>query len=304
MIITNENQMAKVAVNKSLLKEYQTNEDSRVVYMDDNTEFEIMLFNPETYTVGVEIYINDDKLDGILVLKPGQRCWLERYINENKKFKFSIYEVEDNNEHVRNAIRNNGKITVKFYKEKSNNIYTTIGKVIDKELDWWNHNLNEPLKTNPLISDGYNPSISPFTYKTTTTTNSISDDGNQIMNTRLCSTCLNDPITSSGIETYASTIDSNVSCKSFEENNISKVANKLFETGRIEKGSYSNQKFDTVYNDFETYSYKTENIKILPKSRKPYNVNDLNKVYCTNCGRKLNAKFKFCPYCGSKVEQV
>ena len=39
MIITEENKMAKIAVNKSLLKEYQTNEDSRVGYMNDNTGF-------------------------------------------------------------------------------------------------------------------------------------------------------------------------------------------------------------------------------------------------------------------------
>lgn len=287
MIITEENKMAKVAINKSLLKEYQTNEDSRVVYMNDNTEFEIMLFNPETYSIGIEIYINESKLDGMLILKPGQRCWLERYLNDNKKFKFSTYEVEDNNEQVKNAIRNNGNITVKFYRERNDKLY----KLINDNNYWLNHNLNEePLISKPLG----NPAISPFVYKTTcvNNTSSIMDDKNQIMNnTRLCSTSLlNDSvINTSGIETSASTIND---------------TNKLFETGRIEKGSYSNQTFETVHNDFNNYPYKSEYIKILPMSRKPYNVNDLNKVYCTNCGRKLNTKFKFCPYCGSKVEQI
>lgn len=294
MIITEENKMAKVAVNKSLLKEYQTNEDSRVVYMNNNIEFEIMLFNPETYNIGVEIYINESKLDGMLVIKPGQRCWLERYLNESKKFKFSTYEVEDNNEQVKNAIRNNGNITVKFYREKNDKVY----KLVDDGNYWLNHNLNEP-----LIS---NPSISSFTYKTTciNNTSSILDNKNHIMNnTCFCSTSLNDTINTEGIETSASTLDvSPIKCLS--KSISSTVSNKLFETGRIEKGSNSNQKFESVHNDFDNYPYKTENIKILPMSRKPYNVNDLNKVYCTNCGRKLNTKFKFCPYCGSKVEQI
>ncbi len=300
MIITEENKMAKIAVNKSLLKEYQTNEDSRVVYMNDNTEFEIMLFNPETYNIGIEIYINENKLDGMLVLKPGQRCWLERYLNDNKKFKFSTYEVEDNNEHVKNAIRNNGNITVKFYRERNDKLY----KLIDDNNYWLNHNLNEPLISKPLN----NPSISPFVYKTTciNNTSSIMDDKNKIMNdTRLCSTSLlkDTVINTSGIETSASTLNAS-SIKSFSKSISSNVTNKLFETGRIEKGGYSNQKFESVHNDFDNYPYKSEYIKILPMSRKPYNVNDLNKVYCTNCGRKLNTKFKFCPYCGSKVEQI
>ena len=45
-MIINEKKMAQLAINKSLLKEYSTNEDSRVVYMDNNDEFQIQLFNP------------------------------------------------------------------------------------------------------------------------------------------------------------------------------------------------------------------------------------------------------------------
>ena len=97
----------------------------------------------------------------------------------------------------------------------------------------------------------------------------------------------------------------NCCCASIDENTYNKAlfktnVNNTIETGRIENGSYSNQKFKTVNNEFENYPFKTEYIKILPKSRKPYTTSDLNKIYCTNCGRKLNSKFKFCPYCGEK----
>ena len=31
-----------------------------------------------------------------------------------------------------------------------------------------------------------------------------------------------------------------------------------------------------------------------------YYPSDIKKIYCTNCGRKINTKYKFCPYCGTK----
>lgn len=232
-MIINEKKMAQLAINNSLLKEYSTNEDSRVVYMDNNDEFQIQLFNPEQFTVGITFTFNGKDMDGMLVLKPGERVWLERYLDNQVKFKFSTYEVDDNDVQVKHAISNNGNITVKFYKERvssriKTNIYNTLTVL-------W--------KESPLISNEntYNNAL----YKTN-------------------------------------------------------VNNTTIETGRIENGSYSNQKFETVNNEFENYPFKTEYIKILPKSRKPYTTSDLNKIYCTNCGRKLNSKFKFCPYCGEK----
>ena len=77
-------------------------------------------------------------------------------------------------------------------------------------------------------------------------------------------------------------------------------SNKSIETGRIEEGSHSNQRFNNVYKDFELWPFKIEYIKILPFSQKQVNTNDISKRYCHNCGRKLNQKYKFCPFCGTK----
>ena len=87
---------------------------------------------------------------------------------------------------------------------------------------------------------------------------------------------------------------------SYRNDNLS-LSNTI-ETGRISEGGYSSQKFNNVNIDFEYYPFKTEVIKILPVSRKPYNSSDLNKIYCTECGRKLNPKYKFCPYCGTRCD--
>ena len=142
-MIINEKKMAQLSINKSLLKEYSTNEDSRVVYMDNNDEFQIQLFNPEQFTVGITFTFNGKDMDGMLVLKPGERVWLERYLDNQVKFKFSTYEVDDNDVQVKHAISNNGNITVKFYKERvssriKTNIYNT---------------LNVLWKESPLISN-------------------------------------------------------------------------------------------------------------------------------------------------------
>ena len=96
----------------------------------------------------------------------------------------------------------------------------------------------------------------------------------------------------------ASTYTSYSSSASTKLRSLSK--SKSIETGRIEKGSHSNQRFENVYKDFEYWPFKTEYIKILPTSQKQINSNDLQKKYCHECGKKLNPKFKFCPSCGAK----
>ena len=84
-------------------------------------------------------------------------------------------------------------------------------------------------------------------------------------------------------------------------NYIKPKQEKNIETGRIERGSHSNQSFDYVNIDFEYWSFKTETIHILPKSQKQYSSSDLEKKYCPECGRKIKDKFKFCPFCGNKL---
>jgi rRNA maturation endonuclease Nob1 len=54
--------------------------------------------------------------------------------------------------------------------------------------------------------------------------------------------------------------------------------------------------------DFESWSFRTETILLLPTSNKPVSDSDLKKIYCCECGRKLQKKYKFCPYCGAKID--
>ena len=256
-VITNT-QMAKVAINKSLLKEY----DNRVVYLQDGDEFQIQLFNPKTTTIAAEISINGFSCGTKLVLRPGERVWLERYLDHSNKFKFTTYEVDDTPE-VAAAIKNNGKIVVKFYDE-----------IVKRNAVWC---LTEP--TILYAKDCSSPNV----YYS----NAVSTGDNTI---------LGSSITTSPTDNYSFTSSASASCKL-----EASAANTVKETGIIEDGSHSNQDFSTVNKEFAYYPFKTEEIQIFPVSQKPVYSKDVQRVYCTECGRKLQAKYKFCPFCGTQV---
>jgi hypothetical protein len=72
------------------------------------------------------------------------------------------------------------------------------------------------------------------------------------------------------------------------------------ETGRIEKGSVSNQGFTYDSTTFNTWWSWSSEWKILPMSQKLIVQEDL-KVYCTKCGvKRKRDSFKYCPNCGNK----
>ena len=269
--------MMAIAIAKSICKEYSTSSYSRVVYLGDGQEFQIQLFNPHNFTIGAEIFINDEKLSNLLVLKPGERVWLERYLDVKKKFKFSTYEVEGNNKDVQEAIKDNGNIEIKFYKESRNKEYYPSVVVYDN--NWLNKNDN--IKYPSAINVFYNISNDLTTgnyYNYTSKTSNFCTD-------------LNTNCTSS-----ISTQDTNYT------SSISIPDEMICETGRIETGSQSTQEFNNVNIDFEYFLFVTEKIKLLPISQKPFTPNDLHKIYCPECGRKLKSTYKFCPFCGSKID--
>lgn len=268
--------LCKIAIDKCLLKEYGNgNENNRTVYLNDGEEFQIQLFNPYDYTIGAEVSINNEELGNIIVIRPGQRIWLERYLDSSNKFKFSVYTVENTYE-VKEAIKNNGVVNVRFYAEvkKRNNFRSNI---YDDNNIVWTYN-GDNIKTynygnyNVTCKNGVGDSVSAFTSLTAAVTEEPC-----VCTASYASTC--EPLNAS----YA----------------INDTKNSI-DTGRVEKGSYSHQKFNNVNIDFSSWAFRTENINLLPTSRKQYTDNDLKKVYCHECGRKIKGKFKFCPFCGAK----
>ena len=110
------NPQAWIAIQKNRQKVYGSNGNSQV-YLKDGEEFQIELFNPTQtkYLVKFKINGNYQSQRG-LVLNPGQRYFLDRFIDEDRKLDFSTYEVE-NSKQAKQAIEKNGLLEVEFYAE-------------------------------------------------------------------------------------------------------------------------------------------------------------------------------------------
>ena len=221
------------------------------VYLEDNSEFEIELFNPLKDCVLADIKLNGNSISkNGLVIKPGQRVYLDCFIDDKKKFVFKTYEVESNLESL-NAIEKNGLLEVFFYKEDVvtvNNWKNRFDQIIIEK--WYPYQPYNPYPCYPTIWYGTNSLIG-------TTGTETTNLNNLTTNTY-----------------YSSNVDLsnvlNTSC------NMTPI-NSSVETGRIEKGEKSKQKFTEVDMDFENHYIASTIIQILPESVKPTEVKDLKK---------------------------
>ena len=109
---------ACITVSRNRLKSYGS-----VIYMKSGAQYEIELWNLKTTRVLVNILIDGTLISSNgIVLNPGQRVYLERWIDTPKKFKFTTYEVENTSE-VKEAIQHNGLIQVNFHDEQVKNYF-------------------------------------------------------------------------------------------------------------------------------------------------------------------------------------
>jgi hypothetical protein len=249
---------AHVTKNRNRSKIYENS-----VYLKDGENFEIELFNPTTARVLARIQINGNSISSSgIVLRPGERVYLERFIDSNNKFVFETYQVEDSKE-TKNATRNNGSLEVNFYLEVTNNSTNTyLGGHIGS-------------------TAGNYFGGSTLTYTT---------------GTPIC--YLNQNVSFGGTtQNNLFTSDSSVGANS----SIPASRSKSVETGRIEKGDSSKQSLETVNGNFGYFPSSTISIKLLPESQKPLESSSIRN-YCTNCGTRMKkSSWKFCPSCGSKI---
>lgn len=258
--MTTESTTAYIARNKNRLKSY-----GEKVYLKDGDNFEIELFNSYTTEVLAKIWLNDELISNSgLILKPGQRYFLERFLDTNNKFKFDTYEVEDSDA-VKEAIKNNGKVRVEFYQKSLTGNYsihnpalwTTInnpgGPNWTTTPNWW--------QTKDYTGEPY--------YGNITVTNSAG-------------------FTSDPGVFYSKSLNTEVACS--------------METGRIGRGEESEQHFDTVQMVFSPLASVIVELQILPTSQQPVEVNQIRN-YCSDCGTRIRKQsWKFCPNCGEQLD--
>ena len=73
------------------------------------------------------------------------------------------------------------------------------------------------------------------------------------------------------------------------------------ETGRVEKGSESDQVFDDYHGSFSRTATWHQEYQIMPASQRPVDISKVRR-YCTECGtRARKSSWKFCPTCGSRL---
>lgn len=307
---------ANLAVNKSRVKLYNKQGDLPTYYLQKGQEFQIELFNPTTESILAKITLNGNVISqGGLVLNPGQRVFLDRYLDVAKKFLFDTYEVSNTKE-VKEAIVNNGDFKVEFYRElkpRPRNPLIQITGLGTRDV-WGGPNHGSGIiRYDSPIAGGYvhNSTTAPNTPICNTFTTSTNAVGGSYTTTNLnlssnISNTSTNAFYSSSVHDGSATMDWMQTEKSVEtpKNLTRGIAkkSKSIETGRVEEGSHSDQKFKTVNKNFEWFAFHTIEAKLLPVSQKVNTAEDINvKRYCTNCGAKLGKGDKFCSSCGTKA---
>jgi hypothetical protein len=302
---------AYVTKTKQRIKQYDN-----TVYLKNGDEFEIELFNPTQNKVLAKIEINSTTIGGSgIVLRPGERVFLERYINEAKKFLFETYKVSGTNSDVLRAIKNNGDIVVRFYQEQTlpaiNLNQWPAPIVYNPWPTYWDNGIKyytSPHYVNPFGCFG----------GTLTTTNSSvghcsssgvagagGGSGINVGNTTsnnafYCNSSLSNPTMDSMSFTSSVTpiLGKHKNTKGLRK--LTLDSQKEIETGRVEMGSNSNQSFTYDYSKFNSYHSWISTWKILPESQREMVIEDLS-IFCTGCGAKRKKQSHlFCPICGSK----
>jgi hypothetical protein len=233
------------------------------VFLNDGDEFEIELFNPLTVSVLADIKLNGQSISKTgLVVKPGQRVYLDCFIDDKKKFKFSTYEIENSGEAL-DATQNNGLLEVFFYKE---DVIT---------LDNWQRKFDRIIVEKYYPYNPY-PWHNPYTvyYGTNSPTIGGSCVTTNLNNSIVGTTTTSNAYYSSNNVNFSNTSNSvNLSNLNIAGSNMTPI--NSIETGRVEKGEVSKQKFTEVDMDFEKHYIASTIIQILPESRKPVSASEL-----------------------------
>lgn len=264
------NPHAFIAVKNNRIKFYE-HEGEKRLYLEDGTEFELEFHNDSDDYVKADITINGIKQSSALVLRPHQRFYLDRFMDEQKKFKFNTFMTgNDDIEKLKEIMEKNGRIKVEFYQESK-----------------------------PFI---------PYTYTTTNFWYDNNNSGTVNYGTYLRNNLTSrGGLQNNGIQLNKGSI-SDVKC--FANSLSMRSKPEEIETGRVEAGSKSNQDFMQTDRQFSYWPTATFEYHIMPKSHKPIEVEAKRKkdvivaddvrTYCPGCGRRVKKGWQFCAGCGRK----
>lgn len=285
--------IAHITVNRNRLRLYDSN-----VYLKNGSTFEIELWNPKTTRVLAKIMINGVNVSsGGIVVNPGQRVYLERFLDVDHKFLFNTYEIENSVEAVE-AAQLNGLVKIEFFDEQVvyPGCHTTQWIYGARTIT-----ISPP---QPLYRNDY--------FFGTTNTGGVSGSGSSFTTNNANASMTGDLNVSNYMNNASLSCSNNVSqdslnfCDSFSDDSPrgpkvrSKLSKSSLETGRIEQGGKSDQQLVDTYGSFNSWACNTYSYRILPESTKPIEVGEVRRK-CPNCGAKVKSHWKACPICSTKL---
>jgi len=280
------NPQAFVTKDKQRLKQFEGE-----VYLKDGDEYQIELFNPTQNHILAKIKIDSDYISGGgIVLRPGERTFLQRFLDTNNKFVFRTYEVDNEAIEV-GATSNNGYVEVEFYNEIKNS-------PSNNGLLYGNGTTNTFNSTGTPLGMWSGTTIAGNASFTTTggVGGTFTTTGGFVSTTNSADTTTNVNVNYSD----------NIGSRRITDEFLSFINNEMkspsvSETGITEKGGKSSQKFETSDRNFLSVSFHNVAWRLLPFSKKILSTNELNILYCGGCGAKRKKdSHKFCPHCGTE----
>lgn len=258
------------------------------IYLKDGDEFEIELYNPMNENVLAMISLDGKPISTTgLVIRSGQRVYLDCFYDDKKKFVFRTYNVDGTIE-SQNAIAKNGLFEVQFFKEKILKKYAAD----TVHHHYWHHYNHYPYwngywNNGQFIPGFYYTSPSTLTLGTYNTGGTLTSGTTTVNNVSsfnaTTSTQVNDSYNAGynnltfnnatgSASTYTSSLRGSLTNASNQSGiPISAQANysASLETGQTDKGSESSQSFANVEMDFEDSILNKIVYQLLPESRQP-----------------------------------
>jgi len=310
---------ANLAINKSRIKKYGKSKTIPSYYLEKGQEFQIELFNPTQGKILTTIKLNNKPISGGLVIRPGERVFLDRFLDTNKKFLFDTYNV-DNTKSAKKAIEPNGDVEIAFFKEVEEiPFFQHFGSSGTVTLDCFDSDQFGTTNVGFVDSSSGTYTLGNSTLTTSTggynqlninedifipvrgesNAASLTIDGDVNIKGDLS---VDGNIATRGItltnEKDQSLKSKNLKGKRRRTTTASNATPTTIETGRVEKGSNSKQDLREASGDFEMMSFHIIKYKLSPKSQKQLTSVDYYTKHCTNCGGRC--KTKFCAFCGKQ----
>lgn len=292
------NPQVHIAVKNNRMKTYD-HEGEKRIYLDDETEFQLEFYNDSSYYAKAVIEINGVVQNSALVLRPYQRFYLDRFMNEQKRLKFNTFMTgNDDIEKLKEIIEKNGRIKVEFYKQYVPQPIVSWTTITEEE------DIQPYYPYHPWSTTGGQQYGGTLTSGQINTCNNLSRGSSLGMSEDYSAKTLN------------KSKKNKISPDSVNAFNSQRVEEpKEIETGRVEAGSKSDQDFVQSYETFEILPTLTFEYHIVPVSQKPVQqvirmkttkkskdviVTDGIRTYCPDCGRRVKKGWQYCAGCGYK----